>query len=369
MKSMSTRQIFSVVVLIILVVAIHLTSNTPSKSNKNLPILAQPEPMEDLFRNYEEMEQNFSAPLEEENIFPLQIRESSLLNEKEMEYYRKNTWDPSKTLEQNRRMLTEMLMKTCIDRVENFLSAENGVILKVASQSHGILLESAKIEEFRQYDLAQVIYLMTNSQSFCRLARSLIAKYKTMPYRPQKAIFLFTKGESNHSSYNTMHYVLNLRTTDHFILSALDCRRHKMLFGATVFHEMLHWYHKVADPVAYAKRTELTNCIRERFRQYKPYFFFEQYQDMVAKYFSNDEEYYTIYGLRKEDGEIVLDILCEAMYTCEQYNYVRNSHVTFRRHFPDERDFIVNTRDSSLLKFFQDNASPEFGEEEFKCKE
>ncbi|MDR3186839.1 MAG: hypothetical protein LBT63_00170 [Holosporaceae bacterium] len=324
--------------------------------------------MEDFFKNYEEMEQNFTAPLEEEDIYPLQIMEASLLNEKEMEYYRKNTWDPSKTLEQNRRALTEMLMKTCIDRVENFLSAENGVVLKVASQSHGILLESAKIEEFRQYDLTQVIYLMTNSPSFCRLARSLVAKYKTMPYRPQKAIFLFTKGEANHSSYSAVHYVLNLRTSDHFILSALDCRRHKMLFGATVFHEMLHWYHKVSDPIAYTKRTESTNCIRERFRQYKPYFSSEQ-QDRVAKYFSNDEEYYTMYGLREEDGEMVLDVLCEAMYTCEQYNYVRGSHVTFRRHFPDERDFIMSARDSSLLRFFQNNASAEFGEDEFKCRE
>ncbi|MDR2067932.1 MAG: hypothetical protein LBP41_03015 [Holosporaceae bacterium] len=369
MKNITARQIF-LIVAVILAASFYFAPSTPLKSNKEaLPDLAQPEPMEDFFRNYEEMEENFTAPLEEENIYPLRIRTASLLNEKEMEYYKKNTWDPSKTLEQNRKILTETLMKTCIDRVENFLSAENGVILKVASQSHGILLESAKIEEFRQYDLAQVIYLMTNSPSFCRLARSLIAKYKTMPYRPQKAIFLFTKGEANHSSYNTVHYVLNLRTGNHFILSALDCKRHKMLFGATVFHEMLHWYHKVADPIAYVKRTESTNCIRERFHQYKTYFFFEQYQDVVAKYFSNDEEYYTMYGLREENGEIVLDILCEAMYTCEQYDYVRCSHATFRRHYPDERDFIINTRDSSLLKFFLDNASTEFGAEEFKCRQ
>ncbi|MDR1375343.1 MAG: hypothetical protein LBJ45_00820 [Holosporaceae bacterium] len=368
MKDMSLRQIFLVVALITLGIALRLISNDPSKSQEYLPSPDQSESLDDFFKNYEEMEQNFVAPLDE-NVYPLQIRKASLLNEKEMEYYKKNTWDPSKTLEQNRRMLTETLMKTCIDRIENFLSAENGVVLKVASQSHGIFLESAKIEELRQYDLAQVIYLMTNSPSFCRLARSLIAKYKTMQYRPQKAIFLFTKGAANHSSYSIAHYVLNLKTNDLFILSALDCKRNKMLFGATVFHEMLHWYHMVSDPVTYAERSKSTNCIRERFRQYQSSFFFEQYQDTVAQHLSNDEEYYTMHGLREENGEIVLDVLCEAMYTCEQYDYIRGSHLTFPRHFPEERDFIVNTRDSSLLKFFLDNASAEFGKEEFNHRE
>jgi hypothetical protein len=300
----------------------------------------------------------------------LKIRKVSLLNENEIKYYRRNTWDPSKTLEQNRRKLTEDFMKTCVDAVEDFSSGPRGVCLKIKGQFSGIFLsKSAQIERFDESEISNMIYLTTASPSFCRLIRALLTKYKTMPHRPQRALFLFTKGEANHSSYDGLRYVLNVRKMDHTILSALDCSKRKMLFGEIVFHEMLHWYHRVSDPVGYEKRGKSTDCICRRFQDRRDYFAFGNEGEAAVKYFSNDEEYYTMYGLKEEDGDLILDDLCEATYTYEQHQYVRGSHVWFGRRFPEERNFIVNFRDSSLLKFFQNNPPPEFGRGEFGCSD
>ncbi|MDR2766437.1 MAG: hypothetical protein LBB63_03180 [Holosporaceae bacterium] len=328
---------------------------------------SQPKTVNHIFMS-EEQQDKTPVPLDE-NIPPLRIRESSLLNEDEMEFYKKNTWNPKKTLEQNRRMLTDNFMKTCVERVVDFLSMDKGVVLQVASQSQGIFLESAKIEEFRECDVARVIYLMTDSPLFCRLIRSILTKYKTMTYRPQKAIFLMTKGEANHSTYSALHYVINLRTLDHTILSALDCSEQKIMFGATVFHEMLHWYHNVANFEDCRRRQKSDDCIRHRLSSIGYGGFSPAYVDKIARYFTNDEEYYAMYGLKKENGELLLDILCEAAYSNERYGYIRGSHAVFRRHFPDERNFLLNSRDSSLLKFFQIAPIPEFGKGDFKCSD
>ena len=196
--------------------------------------------------------------------------------------------------------------------------------------------------------------------------RALLAKYKTMFYRPQRAVFLFTKGDANHSSYSVLHHVVNVRMINHVVLSALDCTKHKLLFGETVFHEMLHWYHKVSDNLASERRCKTTSCISKRLRDCKYYNFLKKYGDHVASCFSNDEEYYTIYGIKEENGELVFDPLCEATYTFEQCGYIRGSHTIFKR-LSDERNFIVNSRDSSLLKFIKNNPLPKFGDDEFKC--
>ncbi|MDR0753192.1 MAG: hypothetical protein LBE95_00785 [Holosporaceae bacterium] len=307
------------------------------------------------------------VPLEEW-VLPLEIRKTSPLNAKEMEYYQKSTWDPSKTLEQNKKILVDAFMKTCVDPVEDFLPVDKGIILKLASQQSGIMLQSAEIEEVRRQDLVEIFYLMTDSPTFCQLMRAFLAKYRTMPYRPQRALFLITKGEANHSSYSALHYVLNIRTMNHMILSALDCTKHKLLFGGVAFHEMLHWYHKVSDPAASEKRSKSTNCISRRLGDYKSRNFLKIYGNSTVRCFSNDEEYYTIYGLKEEDGELVFDSLCEATYTYEQYGYIRGSHTTFRR-FSDEKNFILGARDSSLLKFVQNTPLPKFGKGEFKCSD
>ncbi|MDR2781459.1 MAG: hypothetical protein LBB21_03320 [Holosporaceae bacterium] len=303
----------------------------------------------------------------EEWVKPLKIRQFSSLNGKELEYYHKNTWDENKTLEQNRKELVNLFMKTCIEPIEDFLQVDKGIVLKLGGQAGAILLQSAQVDEVRPHELVRIFYLLTDSPTFCKLLRSLITKYKTMFYRPQKAVFLFTKGDASHASYSSVHYVINLRTMDYYILSALDCTKHKLLFGGTMFHEMLHWYHKVSNWSEYEHRGKSMNCIRRRLQEYQTYDFFCQYRDQIAMYFSNDEEYYTMYGLKEEYGEMMLDTLCEATYTYEQYGYIRGSHVAFRRHYPDEKRFILNTRDSKLLKFFQENHLPEFGDGEFKC--
>lgn len=304
-----------------------------------------------------------------DHVLPLKIKEASFLNKEEMEYYHKNTWNPLKTLEQNRRALVDKFMKTCVDCVEYFLAMSDGVVLKISSHAGGIHLKSAKIENFRQYDISQIIYLMTDSPLFCRLVRSLITKYKISRYIPSKAVFLLTHGEASHVSYTGLEHVINLRIMNQKILSALDCKKYKMLFGATVFHEMLHWYHQVSDFREYERRGRSMSCILRRLHNYRSNIFLGWRPDEIAKYFSNDEEYYTMYGLREEYGELVLDNLCEANYTYERHGYIRASHLMFRRKFPDERDFIVNYRDSSLLKFFQNNVLPRFGDAEFKVKE
>lgn len=330
--------------------------------------------LDDLFPiDSRKSDDNLNKPAEiavpiEDHIPPLKIRKAFWLNEKEMEYYQKNTWNPSKTLEQNRRALVDTFMKTCVDCVEYFLAMNDGVIIKIRSRPQGIRLQSAKIENFRQYDISRIIYLMTDSPLFCRLARSIITKYKTARYIPSKAVFLLTHGEASHVSYSGLEHVINLKIMNQKILSALDCRKHKMLFGATIFHEMLHWYHQISDSCKFAGRGNSTSCILKRLRASRPGIFFEGHQDEIAKYFSNDEEYYTMYGLQEENGELVLDNLCEANYTYDRYDYIRASHLTFRRKFPDEKDFIVNYRDSSLLKFFQNNVLPRFGDEEFMVK-
>jgi hypothetical protein len=296
----------------------------------------------------------------EEWIAPLKIQETSQLSAKETEYYKNNTWDSSKTLEQNRRTLVNDFMKTCINPVEDFLSLDDGVILKLANQLGGIQLKSAGIEEIKTQDLYEIFYLLTNSPTFCQLMRALLTKYKTMTYRPQRAVLLFTKGEINHSSYTILHHVLNIRTLNQAILSALDCTKHKLLFGGSVFHEMLHWYHKISDLETFEKRSKSTSCICRRLREYN------RYSEHFVRYFSNDEEYYTIFGIKEENGALAWDSLCEAAYTFEQYGYIRGSHVAFRR-LSDERNFIINVRDVALLKFIQDYSSPKFGEGGFKC--
>jgi hypothetical protein len=308
------------------------------------------------------------APIDESTP-TLEIKQFSLLNEKEIEFYRKNTWNPLKTLKQNIKILIDDFMKTCVDHIDDILPVENGVILKIGGQSSPILLASAQIEELKQCNLVLIFNLMAESPLFCKLIRVLLTKYKMLPRKPQKAVFLLTKTEACHSSYNTVHHVLNLKTIDQEILSALDCTKHKMLFGSTVFHEMLHWCHKISDPADSGMRCKSTNCICRRLRDYLFNNFSNRYFNKIVEYFSNDEEYYTMYGLKEENGELVLDTLCEAAYTYEQHRYIRGSHVTFKRHFPDERDFILNARDSSLLRFFQNNPPLEFGKGEFKCSD
>ncbi|MDR2724183.1 MAG: hypothetical protein LBB25_03210 [Holosporaceae bacterium] len=353
-----------IVIAIIFSVLLHWAyDNFQATSSANLPIS---KPTKNSVVVLDDIDDE-PAPLEEW-IPPLKIPEAAFLNTKEEEYYHKSTWDSSKTLEQNRKTLTHTFMNTCIDPVEDFLSTDKGIILKLASQQEGIILESAGIEEIRKQDLVEIFYLMTNSPIFCRLMRALIAKYKTMPYRPQRVVLLFTKGEANLSSYNTLHYVLNIRTMDQSILSALDCTKHKLSFGGTIFHEMLHWYHKISDPIAEGKRHKSTACIARRLRHYKSPYFLKRYGNYAVSCFSNDEEYYTICGIKEENGELVFDTLCEAIYTYEQYGYVRGSHTVFQK-FSDERNFIINARDVSLLKLFQSKYLPQFGNGEFKCSD
>ncbi|MDR1334270.1 MAG: hypothetical protein LBJ71_03565 [Holosporaceae bacterium] len=317
---------------------------------------------------YEQEEQGPAVPIEA-HVRPLQIRQFSSLDQKELEYYYKNTWNSNKTLEQNKKELVDAFMKTCVEPIEDFLPVDKGIVLKLGGQAGAILLQSAQVDEVRPPELRHIFHLLTDSPTFCRLLRALVTKYKTMFYRPQKAVFLFTKGEASHASYSAVHYVINLRTMDQTILSALDCTKHKLLFGGTIFHEMLHWYHKASDSPAYEYRGKSMNCIRRRLQEYQYYDFLGQYREQIAKYFSNDEEYYTMYGLKEEDGDLVLDTLCEATYTFEQYGYIRGSHAAFQRHYPDEKRFILNTRDAALLKFFQNNPSPQFGKGEFKCSD
>jgi hypothetical protein len=330
----------------------------------SLPIFSKNTNEAAIFFKSQEIEEP-AVPIEE-YVHPLQIRLFSSLDAKELEYYYKNTWNSNKTLEQNKRDLVDLFMKTCIEPIEDFLPVDKGVVLKLGGQAGAILLQSAQVDEVRPPELVRIFYLLADSPTFCRLLRALVTKYKTMFYRPQKAVFLFTKGEASHASYSTVHYVINLRTMDNTILSALDCTKHKLLFGGTIFHEMLHWYHKVSDSSAYERRANTMNCIIRRLQEYN-YYDFPGNRHQIAKYFSNDEEYYTMYGLKEEDGDLVLDTLCEATYTLEQYGYIRGSHVAFPRHYPDEKKFILNTRDSALLKFFQKNPPPEFGKEEFVC--
>ncbi|MDR3151370.1 MAG: hypothetical protein LBT67_00770 [Holosporaceae bacterium] len=304
-----------------------------------------------------------------EYVQPLRIKEFSLLNEKELEYYHKHTWDPLKTLEQNRRNLSKSFLKTCVDRVEDAITVDDGIILKLASRNGAIVLKPASIEFIRDYELNKIIYLMTDSPYFCRLLRALLAKYKTMRYTPQKAVFLITKDEANHTVYNILPHVLNLRILDQTFLSALDCTRHKMQFGATVFHEMLHWYHQLSNPVECERRSKSTSCIRRRFYANQSINTFCWYEDSAIQNFSNDEEYYTMYGLVEDEyGEMAIDTLCEASYAYEQYRYIRGSHRAFNSR-SEERNFIIGARDSSLLKFFQDSAPLKFGEGEFRTKE
>ncbi|MDR2268266.1 MAG: hypothetical protein LBD81_02315 [Holosporaceae bacterium] len=305
----------------------------------------------------------------EEYVEPLRIKEFSLLNKKELEYYHKHTWDPFKTLEQNRRALTSSFLKTCVDRVEDVVTVDDGIILKLASRDGPIVLKPASVEFIRDYELNKIIYLMTDSPYFCRLLRSLLAKYKTMCYTPQKAVFLITKGEASHTIYNILHHVLNLRILDQTFLSALDCTRHKMQFGATVFHEMLHWYHQLSNPAECERRSKSTSCIRRSFYAHQSINAFHWYEDAIIQSFSNDEEYYTMYGLVEDEyGGIAIDTLCEAAYTYEQYGYIRGSHRVFNRR-SEEKNFIVRARNSSLLKFFQDSAPLKFGEGEFRTLE
>jgi hypothetical protein len=309
------------------------------------------------------------SPIEDE-VVPLEIKEFSSMNKKEKEYYSRNTWDPAKTLEQNRKMLVYDFMKTCVDLVEDFVPTADGVILKLTSKTQGLLIKSDQVEEVRGRDLEELLYVLTDSPSFCRLLRSFLAKYKTLPYKPQRAIFLFTKGSANHSSCTTLHHILNLRTMDQTVLSAIDCTKHKILFGTTIFHEMLHWYHKVCDNAESEKRGRSKDCIRRRLHEYLPTGIFMKYGEKVAEYFSNDEEYYTIFGLKEHDGELVLDTLCEATYSYEQFQYIRSCHAAFQRHVPDERQFILNFRDSALMKFFITRSSMlQFGAAEFPCSD
>ncbi|MDR0556126.1 MAG: hypothetical protein LBG20_03960 [Holosporaceae bacterium] len=300
-------------------------------------------------------------------ISPLKIEIFSPLSAKETEYYQKNTWDSSKTLEQNRRALVRNFMKTCIDPVEDFLSADGGVILKLASKVDGWFIKSANIEEVRKQDLEEIFYLMTDSPLFCQLLRSLLTKYNTLPYRPQRAVLLFTKGTANLTSYSALHHVINVRTLDQTILSAIDCTRHKILFGGTIFHEMLHWLHQICDLKENRTRCMSTSCIQRRLGEYLPFYRETENLKKIAKYFSNDEEYYTMYGLKEHEGSLVWYPLCEASYTLEQYQYVRSCHVSFEGHLSEEHSFLKHFRDSSFLKFLLSYPFPSFGEGDFAC--
>ncbi|MDR0631844.1 MAG: hypothetical protein LBF54_01180 [Holosporaceae bacterium] len=334
----------------------------------NLTVVSQTSHSDE--KTYESCEYEIDPSPLEDYILPLTIREFSSLNEKEAGYYRRNTWDPSKTLEQNRKTLIHNFIETCIDLVEDFVPTNDGVILKLTSKTQGLLIESAQVEEVRKRDLEELLYVMTYSPSFCQLLRSFLAKYKTLRYRPQRAIFLFTKGSANHSSCTTLHHILNLRTMNQTVLSAIDCTKHKILVGTTIFHEMLHWYHKICDNAESERRSHSKDCIRRRLRDYLPTAVFARYGEKVAEYFSNDEEYYTIFGLKEHGGELVVDTLCEATYSYEQFQYIRSCHAAFQRHVPDERQFILNFRDSALMKFFMTRPNmPQFGIGEFRCSD
>jgi hypothetical protein len=298
---------------------------------------------------------------------PLRIRQYSLLSPTEMQHYLKNTWDPSKTLEQNRKSLVKLFMKTCVEPVQDYVHTTKGLVIKIASRRDGIFMDATKVEEIWPPELEEIFYLLTDSPLFCRLMRSLITKYQTATYRPQRAVILFTKGEASHATSDILHHVISLKTMNQTVLSALDCTKHKLSFGGTVFHEMLHWYHQIADEAGSKYRSKSTSCIRRRFCAYNPYGFGQE--DEFAKNFSNDEEYYTILGLVEEYGEVFLDPLCEASYTYEQYQYIRSSHVVFHRHFPNEKNFLLRCRDVQLLRFYQQNPTPEFGKGEFIVKE
>jgi hypothetical protein len=301
----------------------------------------------------------------DERVEPLNLRGFSQLNEKEQEYYRNNTWDPSKSLEQNRRILTSSFLKACVDRVEYVVPSKSGITLKLASNSSAYVLDAVNAEFITEYELNRIIYLLSDSPRFCRLLRSLLTKYKTMQYTPHKAVFLRTKNDANHTAYSILHHVLNLRDLDQTFLSSIDCMPHKMQLGATIFHEMLHWYHQLSNSAESTRRGKSISCIcrhlasRQQLNNYR-------YNDVaIAKIFSNDEEYYTMYGLVEDEyGNICIDTLCEAIYSYEQYGYVRGSHVVFHSR-SDERNFIIVSRDARLLKFFQNNASPKFGEGDF----
>jgi hypothetical protein len=354
---MSHNKIMRKEVAIILILAFALHLKLSFEKGETHPVET---PTEFLPEKYDEA----LVPIDE-NAPVLNIRNGLFLSEKEEEYYRKNTWDSSKTLEQNKKMVVDDFMKTCVDEVEDLLSTPKGVFLKIKSQFHSIFLTAAQqVERLDKDEVSKIIYLMTESPSFARLIRALLTKYKASTYRPQKALFLFSKGEANHSSYDGLRYVLNIRTSDHAILSALDCSKRKMLFGEIVFHEMLHWYHRVSDTPACEIRGKSMNCILRRL-----YALGLSNPRSVAKYFSNDEEYYTMYGLKEENGELVLDVLCEATYTYEQRRYIRASHLSFNGRFSVERNFIFNGRDIPLLSFFQNNPLPEYGKGEFKCSD
>ncbi|MDR0677491.1 MAG: hypothetical protein LBF57_02345 [Holosporaceae bacterium] len=356
---MHITKIINILAIIGVVCSLFFSTETSQQKQKNiLPTSA---------KKIKRTEEYVSPEPFPELVNPMNVREVFLSSREEEEYYFQKTWDPLKTLEQNRRILVDSFMKNCVDSVVDFLHTDKGLILVTKSQPNGMLLQSADVEEFRTRDIVEVIYLMTDSPIFCRLVRALLTKYKTLRYRPQKAVFLYTKGEANHASYDIIHHVLNLRISDLEVLSAFDCTKHKLRFGATVFHEMLHWYHKVCDLESFVKRSKSTSCIQKHFLESHTGFFFMGYKDIALKGFSNDEEYLTIYGLKEDyNGELVIDSLSEASYTYEQYGYIRGSHTVFTS-FSDEKHFILSTRDPSLLKLFQTKEYSKFGKGEFKC--
>ncbi|MDR1551344.1 MAG: hypothetical protein LBS14_01550 [Holosporaceae bacterium] len=359
---------------VLAIILFSILFNILFKSNNYLTELSytpKKEPRSHFLLTNKRIDEHSPLFLIEDKVSPLKLRIASALNDREIEYYIKNTWNSSKTLEQNRRKLVDDFVKTCVDPVEDFLPVDGGVILKLTSKTGGLHLQSEHIEEIRRKDLLEILYLMTDSPVFCQLLRSLLTKYKTLLYKPQRAIFLFTKaGGANQSSYGTLHYVLNLISSDHILISAIDCSICKHQFSGTIFHEMLHWYHKVCNAIISEKRVNSQTCIRRRLYKYLPSNISTEQVEKLVSYFSNDEEFYTMYGLVEDsNGELVMDPLCEATYTWEQYQYIRASHVYFGYPSVWERQIIINFRDCQLLRFFQCNSLPQFGKGEFACSD
>ncbi|GHU14804.1 hypothetical protein FACS189449_11980 [Alphaproteobacteria bacterium] len=347
----------------------------------------------------------------------------------EYNYFINKTWDSSKTLADNQKILVDTFMKTCLDFSFRVTKKEGVNVFwgATSSQSNILMLSQSKEKSAapipipprtivnildsdtvsstslnEETKIRSTIEMISKVPIGCKLLRTLITKCEVNHYK--KLVVIPTgNGEIQNSISKFFFEILQMLGTpikkeedlpprEVFLeipddiagqgdspVAFFDAKERVFIIkpirlsaDVLVFHELVHWLH-ILDGHADTdlKTSEVT---QKRFwADKKPASdateTLAKYNNKLALLIPNDEENRTILGLSR----LGLDSLCEAAYTVSAYRYVRLAHSSAVESDVETKtfisDFLEKYPDGNLLNHYLKNGAilPKFGVSRYKC--
>lgn len=319
----------------------------------------------------------------------------------EFEYYRDQTWDVKKTLEEN-----QLLIK------DGFLNACCKCLAKDASLSLLISGETKKFHAFQEEErvmLGAAVWEIVTNPIGCKLMRIMIAKYKVNKMAPD-ILFVFTNSPSSNpcSLISTTDHdktkilIINVSQLSSSYLSLSrsisdTCNMYiqkTSSMGQIVFHELVHSLHNTFYS-EYNKLIKMTSAIQKRFivhQSDRQCYIRTKYgvrtvekvvhcEDVLTgeksesspsqifdELYGNDEEFRTITGIMLDKhGNFLIDAINENAFTFCGCGVIRATHTEV----PEYHSFLSNFGDMEMWEFYlrRQMKFPKFGAGQYKCSD